>query len=355
MAEKSEAPTGRRMQEARDRGQVLHSIEFNAAFGLLGGTWLIQGPGAQLVQSLNTMFIEAFSGIQAYEVSELWLIHLLSKEIGAVLLPLGQIVLGLMVIGLVVTFAQTGLSFSDKRKLFDFSRVNPISGFKRLFSSDGLFNLLKALIKLLVVGWVAYSFLRVNMEKMLALGQLDLRSGVSDWVSLAIAMMWRVGIAYLILAIIDYIYQRWQFYKNLRMTKEEVKEEYKSSEGDPAIKGRIRQQQQQMARRRMMSAVPKADVIITNPTHYAVAVKYDSHSMQAPRVLAKGTLLVAQRIVDIARNHTIPVVQNIPLARTLYAAVDIDQEIPSELYMAMAEVLAYVYRLRDRKFQTASA
>jgi flagellar biosynthetic protein FlhB len=301
------------------------------------------------------MFIEAFSGIQSYEVSELWLIHLLYKEIAAVLLPLGQIVLGLMVIGLVVTFAQTGLSLSGKRKLFDFSRVNPITGFKRLLSSDGLFNLLKALIKLLVVGWVAYSFLRVNLEKMLALGQLDLQSGVRDWVSLAIAMMWRVGTAYLILAIIDYIYQRWQFYKNMRMTKEEVKEEYKSSEGDPAIKGRIRQQQQQMARRRMMSAVPKADVIITNPTHFAVAVKYDSTSMQAPRVLAKGTLLVAQRIVDIARNHTIPVVQNIPLARTLYAAVDIDQEIPSELYMAMAEVLAYVYRLRDRKFQTVSA
>ncbi|MCE1253003.1 MAG: flagellar biosynthesis protein FlhB [Anaerolineae bacterium] len=350
MADKTEAPSARRLAEARSRGQVMKSIEINSALVLMAAAWLLQGPGGDLVQGLSEMIRESIKRMSNAEITMVWLRDTFITDIGHFILPLGMIMLGLMIVGVAVTLVQIGFLWADKRQFFDFSRVNPISGFQRLFSTSGLFELLKSTIKLLLIGWVAYSFLQSNMMVILELCQVDLVSGITRWIGLAIDLMFQIASSYLILAVIDYLYQRWQFMRNMRMTKEEVKEEYKQQEGDPTIKGRIKEQQRRMARMRMMAAVPKADVIITNPTHLAVAVKYDMETMHAPKVLAKGAQFVAQKIVEIAKQNNVPVTQNVQLARAMYRNVEIDQEIPAELYMAMAEVLSYVYRLKKRKY-----
>ncbi len=350
MADKTEAPSPKRLAEARSRGQVMKSIEINSALVLMAAAMLLQGPGKDLAQGLSEMVRDSIQRMSGAEITMIWLRETFYKDFGRFIVPMGMIMLGLMVVGVVVTLVQVGFLWADKRQFFDFSRVNPISGLQRLFSVSGLFELLKSTIKLLLIGWVAYSFLQANMMTILELCQIDLMSGVSKWVGLAFDLIFQVASAYLVLAVIDYLYQRWQYMRNMRMTKEEVKEEYKQSEGDPTIKGRIKEQQRRMARMRMMAAVPKADVIITNPTHLAVAVKYDVDTMRAPKVLAKGAQFVAQKIIEIAKQNNVPVTQNVQLARAMYRSVEVDQEIPSELYMAMAEVLAYVYRLKKRKY-----
>jgi flagellar biosynthesis protein FlhB len=194
---------------------------------------------------------------------------------------------------------------------------------------------------------VAYGFLRANLKELLSLTQYDMATAVSQFVRLAISLTMRVGGMYFILAVADYAYQRWDLYKSLKMSKDEIKEENKRAEGDPMLKSRVRGMQRQMARGRMMANVPKATVVITNPTHLAIAIEYQD-GMKAPKVLAKGPYRVAERIVKIAKENHIPVIQNIPLARAIYKTVEIGQEISPDLYLAMAEVLAYVYKLRGK-------
>jgi flagellar biosynthesis protein FlhB len=246
-----------------------------------------------------------------------------------------------------VTLGQTQFLWAGKKIGFDAKRLNPLEGFKRIFSKHGLIELLRSLLKLGLVSWVAYGFLRANADQLLTLTQLDLATAVGQFIRLAVALTIRVGGMYLVLAAADYAYQRWDLYKNLKMSKDEIKEENKRSEGDPMLKSRVRGMQRQMARGRMMANVPKATVVITNPTHLAIAIEYED-GMRAPKVLAKGPYRVAERIVKIAKEHHIPVIQNIPLARAIYKTVDIGQEISPDLYLAVAEVLAYVYKLRGK-------
>jgi flagellar biosynthetic protein FlhB len=259
---------------------------------------------------------------------------------------LSLIVLALLATGVVATVSQTGFLWATKKVGFDLSKLNPMPGIKRLFSSQGIFELVKALLKLSLVGFVVYNFLRGRVPELLDLGQMELLTGMSSWAVLAGDLALQVAEVYLVLAVGDYVYQRWRYDKSMKMSKEEVKEEMKQNEGDPFLKGRIRSQQRKMARMRMMSNVKKADVIITNPTHLAIAIQYDPQTMRAPIVLAKGAHLTAQRIVALARESNIPVIQNIPLARAIYKTVEIEHEIPPELYVAMAEVLSYVYKIR---------
>ena len=350
MPDKTEDPTPRRLSDARRKGQVVKSVELNAAIGLLVAAMLIQGPGSQMVQGISSIITDTFTNLVAPEITTTWLKEMAFRNILAFILPVGEIFLALMVTGIAITLLQTQFSLASERKVIDFSHVNPVSGLKRVFSIRGLFELAKSLLKLLVVGWVAYITLRDNAEVMLALAQMDLHSGIVTWMGLVSSLIWRVAAAYLVLAIIDYLYQRWDFMRNMRMTRQEVLDEYKQTEGDPLLRGRIRDQQRRAARRRMMAQVPKADVIITNPTHLAVAVQYDTKNMQAPNVLAKGAQFLAQRIVEIARNNYVPVIQNIPLARAMYKLVEIDKEIPPELFRAMAEVLAFVYRQKKKGY-----
>lgn len=347
MSDKTEAPTPKRLEEARSEGRVPRSIELNSALALMAGALLIGGPGKQLAMAIQNLMIDAISRPMPQEITSAWLQQLFAGTTLSVLPSLGLILVGMLAVGSITTLAQTGLMWTNKNIGFHFERLNPLQGFKRIFSTRGLIELGRALLKLLVIGWTAYSYLRGNSAEILSLSQVPLAVSAGEVARLSTGLAMRVGSTYLIIAAADYAYQRWDWMRNLRMSKQEIKEENKRAEGDPMIKSRIRGQMRRMARMRMMADVPKATVVVVNPTHLAVAIQYQQ-GMAAPKVLAKGAHLVAQRIVQLARSKGIPVVQNIPLARAMYKHIDIGQPITPDLYVAMAEVLAYVYRMRQR-------
>ncbi|MEI6290067.1 MAG: flagellar biosynthesis protein FlhB [Chloroflexota bacterium] len=347
MADKTEAPSSRRLEEAREEGRVVRSQELNTAVILIAGAYLLRGPGAQLGSALGQMVTVSITELPREEITSVWFQKLAFDFLVKVMPSLGMIMVGILLTGVAVTLAQTQFLWAGKKIGFDFKRINPLEGFKRIFSSHGLIELLRSLIKLVWVSWFAYSFFKTNYPELIALADYDLGTAVSRFFTLCVDLTMRVGSMYLVLAAADYAYQRWDLYKSLRMSKEEVKEEYKRSEGDPMFKNRVRSMQRQMARGRMMSNVPNASVVVTNPTHLAIAIQY-SEGMTAPKVLAKGPYRVAERIVKLAKENHIPVVQNIPLARAIYKTIDIGQEISPDLYVAMAEVLAYVFKLRGK-------
>jgi flagellar biosynthetic protein FlhB len=347
--DRTEEPTGKRITEARKRGQVAQSRELNTAILLLLGGVLLGGPGVSLLAKMTELLVGSIIDLPTSLPNLTWLRQMLFMDAITILPYLGLIVVGLLFTGVTVTLAQTGFLWASEKLGFDFDRINPINGFKRLLSLQGFVELLRSLLKLMVVGWVAYSFLKNHVLSLIGLGQVDMNTALQNWAGMALTLISQVAMAYMVLAIIDYSYQRWQTKKSLKMTKEEVKEEYKQTEGNPQIKSAIRSKQRRIAMRRMMANVPKADVVITNPTHLAIAIQYKPGEMNAPVVLAKGAYKIAERIVDVARDYDLPVIQNIPLARGLYRVVEIDEEIPSEFYVAMAEILAYVYRLKDKK------
>ena len=347
MSEKPFPPSAKRLQEARQRGEVVRSVELNAAVGILAAAFLFRGPGERLVHELSSMLRTSIHSLATVPLEpSRYLRDALLQSCLQVLPGLAFVVVGMMVIGALTTVGQTGFLWASKRLGFDFSRLNIFNGLKRIFSSQGLVEFAKAFVKLLAVGALVYLYLKNHIEDVLLLGQLGLSDGLRQWSTMAYALAFRVGGAYLVIAGADYAYQRWQLMKSLRMTREEMKEELRQSEGDPLLKSHMQQQQRRFARMRMMTNVPKADVIITNPTHLAIAVRYDPSSMGAPVVLAKGAYRIAERIVELAGEHDIPVVQNVPLARAIFRSVEVDQEIPADLYLAMAEVLAFVYKLR---------
>jgi flagellar biosynthetic protein FlhB len=348
-SERTEAPSAKRLAEARNRGQVLKSQELQSALVMLAAALLLQNVGGGLIAHLRQLFTETLTTLPTGEVSGAWLSDWATARLLPLGLDVGLLVLGVTAAGLVVSFAQTGVHWASERPTFDLSRLNPIAGFQRVFSGQGLIELLRAFLKLAVIGLIAYQYLSGETEALLLLSQSDLLTALGQWASLTFGLLWRVAGAYLVLGVLDYYYQRWQYLRGLRMTKQEVKEEFKQNEGNPQIKGFVRQQQRRLARQRMMAAVPRADVVITNPTHFAVALQYDRANMGAPKVVAKGAALVAQRIKDAARDNGVPVMENPPLARTLYRLVEIDAEVPPELYVAVAEVLAFVYGLKSRR------
>lgn len=348
MSERTEAPTPQRLREAKQEGRVARSVELNSAAILLAGAFLLSAFGGGLSNAMQSLMSDAISIMPTAEVSIGWVRDWFVDEALRILPPLVGMLLVLLLVGVSVTLAQTGLMWAQKKIGFDFKRVNPLQGLKRIFSAQGVVEMFKALLKLVLVSWVAYSFLRSRIEDLLVLNQMDLPSALSNYVELSLSLAFRVGTAYIILAVADYAYQRWEFMRSMRMSKQELKEEFKRTEGDPMLRGRIRQQQRRIAQTRMMANVPKANVIITNPTHYAIAIQYDGGRMSAPKVLAKGAFEVAQKIVEIAKANNIPVIQNQPLARAMFREVEIDREIPQEFYVAVAEVLAYVFNLKKR-------
>jgi flagellar biosynthetic protein FlhB len=347
MADKTEAPTSHRLEEARKEGQVVRSQELNTAVIILASALLLRGPGVQLAVVFKGMLITTIAELPRTDLSVEWLRGRAFLFGGQVLPQLFLLLAGLLLTGLVVTLGQTQFLWAGKKIGFDFKRVNPLEGFKRLFSAHGLIELLRSLLKLAWVSWAAYGFLNGVFFGLLAFPQMDLGASINQFAEICVSLTLRIGGMYLVLAVADYAYQRWDLYKNLRMSKDEIKEENKRSEGDPLMKSRIRGMQRQLARGRMMSNVPKATVVVTNPTHLAIALEYQE-GMRAPKVLAKGPYRVAERIVKLAKENRIPVVQNIPLARAIYKTIEIGQEISPDLYLAMAEVLAYVYKLKGK-------
>lgn len=344
--DRTEAATPRRREKAREEGQVARSREL-ASFALLAagfyGAWLLAAPsGAHLQTMLRGAF--AFDRATAFDTH-----RMLSAAGSASIEGLAALLPILALTGLAALLAPMALGgwlISQKTFELKFDRLNPISGLGRIFSIQGPIQLAMSLAKTLVVGGIGGIAIWRSKDELLGLATQPLGSAVADAMHLVAVCCGTTVAGMLVVAALDVPYQIWQYNKKLRMTKEEVKREHRENEGDPHVKGRIRQQQRAIARRRMMAAVPKADVVVTNPTHFAVALQYTDGEMRAPKVVAKGVNLVAARIRELAAEHNVPLLEAPPLARALYHNVEIEREIPGSLYSAVAEVLAWVYQLR---------
>lgn len=342
--EKTEEPTAKKRADARKKGQVARSQEINSAFVLLIGFFALKLLWDSIYFTIATYTTYVFSNLNQTVDTE----NILRIFIGIVIIlakTAFPIMIFIMLIGLAVNFFQVGLNFNTESIEFKLDKLNPINGFGRIFSKRSLVELAKSFFKILVIGFFLYRFIH---EQILAMPQFmffDLTTSLALVAEIIFRMAFVVIGVIMIMSFLDYGYQKWQTTQDLKMSKQEVKDEMKQTEGDPQIKGKIRQKQRQMAMARMMKEVPKADVIITNPTHYAVALSYEQ-GMTAPTVIAKGQDLVAQRIKEIGREARVPIIENKPLARTLFAVVQVGDSVPQELYQAVAEVLAYVYRLK---------
>ena len=255
-------------------------------------------------------------------------------------------------VAIVVTMGQTRLYFSGQGFAFKGERINPLSGFKKMFSMRGAVELLKSLLKISILGWVIYSILKTEIPQMTRLYDMSVENALEQTGSIVMSIVKKTVIAFAFVGGADYFYQWWEYEKNLRMSKQEIKDEFKQMEGDPQIKGRQRSIAQQRARRRMMQQVPQADVVIRNPTHYAIAVQYDRKADRAPRVVAKGADQLALRIVKVAEENGVYITENKPLARALFEAVEVDAEIPEKFYQPIAQLLAFVYNLKKTRQET---
>lgn len=348
--ERTEQATPKRKREARERGQVLKSMELTTAlmmlilFGsllLIGGS-LWEQTGRYMRDILTGSLYPSFSLTMetAPRIFQDGLIKL-----ALILLPILAIA---FVAGALTNILQVGFMFSTKALQPKFSRLNPIEGFKRMFSSRTLYELAKTLVKTVIVVWVAYSTYLEDMQKFSLMAGESIATSIEALGRMIIDIGISIGFILLLLSAVDYFYQWRRHEKELRMTKYEVKQEYKQMEGDPQVRGRIKQKQRQMATMRMMQAVPGADVVITNPTHYAVALKYDAEQHPAPVVVAKGADLVAQRIKEMAVANGVEIIENKPVAQSLYALCEIGDPIPEELFQAVAEMLVQVYKLKNK-------
>jgi len=347
---KTEPATPKRKEEARRQGQVAMSRDLSTAAILLGGIGLLASMtpvGLERMtditrQRLTLSFPAAFySGLSIEEVYSV----VIQTAVTVLTLSL-PIVAGILLIGSSASLAQTGFLWRANALQPDFSRISPLKGFKRLASLRSVVELVKGLLKIAIVTGIGWFVARNDIGQIPELIEFDMGTVLQVTGRLALKISLAVTGAIVVLAILDYFYQQYEWERSLRMSKDEVKEEHKSAEGDPLIKNRVRLAQRELARKRMMAAVKTADVVVTNPTHLAVALKYEAGKMTAPIVVAKGAGLIAERIREIARHHGVPVVEQKFVARTLFKLVEIGKEIPADLYRAVAEILAYVYRSR---------
>lgn len=344
--DKTEAPTPRRRQEARRKGQVARSIELSSVFVLLASFAVLQASGENIVRQVGELMVRTYGDPSAARFGENGIGAYTSMASSAFAASLTPVLLALVATGLAVNLAQTRLLFSLEAMKPNFGRLNPIAGFQRMFSSRSLVELGKATFKVGVAGFIGYKVLADKFPSLMMLPDASLVTGLGLVGAVALELGFKVGAVLVAMAGLDYLYQRQQFEKNLRMSRAELKEEWRSTEGDPHLKARIRQMQRVFARRRMMQSVPTADVVVTNPTHLAVALKYDAARMAAPMVVAKGERLIADQIRKVAQEHAVPIIENKPLAQALFKMVEVGEQIPASLYQAVAEVLAFIYQLR---------
>lgn len=346
--EKSEEATPHRKREARKKGQVARSADLNAAIVLLGVILLLFWSREYYIAKLAGIVRLILGQRLTMELTEGQLINLFKETLFFFFSVMAPIFLAAMVAGLLVNLSQVGFLFAPYVLTPRLQNINPMEGFKRILSKKALVEMVKALLKVLVVGIVTLNLIGGGFEDLLYIVEMDVFQGFAVATNMIFKVaLWAVGI-FLAIAVLDFLFQRYEFRQRIKMTKQEVKEEFKQTEGDPQIKARLREKQRELARHRMMQSVPEATVVITNPTHLAIALRYDAETMEAPRVVAKGAGQIAERIVDIAREHEVPVVENKPVAHMLYQQVEIGGEIPVELYQAVAEILAMLYRMGGR-------
>jgi len=344
--EKTEKPTSKRLEEARKKGQVAKSPEVSSALILIGSLGVLVFGGAWMFWRLAEFMHGVFGNLGTIAVegasATAFLLEIF-EQIFVLLMPLMGV---LLIVGIGANLMQVGFLFTLEPFTPKLSKFNPISGMKNLVSLKSTVELLKSMLKILFIGAIAYAVLMGEMEMLPSLMAMSVGQILSFIGTASLKILLYVAVAMLAMSVLDFVYQKWQYTKDLMMSKQEVKDEWKQTEGDPRIKGKIRQAQREMAMRRMMQAVPDADVIITNPTHLAIALKYNAEEMVAPQVAAKGAALIAERIKEIARENGVPTVENKPLAQVLYKSCEIGETIPDTLYRAVAEILAYVYKLR---------
>ena len=343
--DKSEQPTDSKLKKAKEKGQIPRSRELTSLMILLVGILLFWVMGTHFVSKLKAIIQHAM--LVAHRTDDdkqiiFNLINLLTAGFWAIL----PIFVGLVIVAIIAPLSVGGLLFSLQSIKPNLGKLNPISGFKRLFSLRIFSELFKSILKVVLIAFAAALFLIHQFPNMLALPSMYLNNALSQVMQLLIYASLLIVLALIPMVGFDIFYQIWSNLKKLKMSKQEVKDEFKEQEGNPQIKGRIRQMQQAIARRRMMKDVPKANVIVTNPTHYAVALQYDEKTMSAPKILAKGTDNIASKIKQIAQEHQIPQLEAPPLARALYRHGEIGKSIPAELYAAVAQILAWVYQLK---------
>ena len=349
--EKTEDATAKKLQDVRKEGNVAKSREIPTAATLLALFVCLKLAMGFIGNHLLNAFTSYYQLIPKY-ASEGLDTKGFSSLLTNVIANLSIIIIPFLVAGFVVALLSNILQFkfqvTGKPLQPKFSKMNPISGFKRMFSINTLMELLKSVVKIIVIAYISYGVFTEHAKDIYLLYDISLTQGILLMYDIILELLIKVSVLFIAISAVDYMFQRWKFKQDNKMTKQEVKDEYKNTEGDPKIKGQQRQRMQQASQRRMMAAIPEADVVITNPTHFAVALSYKSGQGQAPIVVAKGADFLAGRIKEIARDSNVDIVENKPLARMLYYNVDLGSEIPPELYQAVAEVLAYVYQLHNR-------
>lgn len=350
--DKSEAPTPKRKEKARSEGQVAQSKEIQNAVIILAAFYCLKIFSKFIYEKCLSVFHENISLISDIDniFTKDYMVKFISHSFLAVIIICIPIFSFCLICGLVTNIIQVGWKPTHKPLMPKLDKFNPINGFKKMFSMKSVMEFLKSLLVLMIISLAIYNCLKGELNQIQSLMLMDLMPAMIYIGNLCIKIGTTVGYYFIVIAILDYSYVRYSHFKSLKMSKQEIKDEYKQADGNPVIKGQIRQKMREISMRRMMQEVPNADVVITNPTHYAVAIKYDKTKNPVPVVIAKGVDHVARRIKEIAAENNVEMVENRPLARELYKTVDIGKAIPQELYAAVAEVLAFVYKLKNKKY-----
>ncbi len=346
--ERTQDATPRRRQKARERGTVARSADLTAA-GIIcfGFTALfLLGPG--MIEQLQNTLRYTMANAPTIALSDPTMQTFIVSSVYSFFAAMGPMLIAMLIIGVGMNVMQIGFQITPKAMELKFDRLNALENLKRLFSLKSAVQLVRDPLKLTVVGIVAYIAIRSEFNSFIVLADLSVPQLGMTLARLSLWVGIKIGVAILVIGLIDFLYQRWEIEKSLKMSMQEVRDEAKETEGNPEIKARTRQIQRHQARQRMMAAVPKADVVVTNPTHIAVALKYDPSEMDAPTVLAKGQRLIAEQIKRLAREHGIPVIEDKPLARALYKMCEVGDLVPAKLYRAVAEILAHIYRLQGK-------
>ncbi|USK71657.1 flagellar biosynthesis protein FlhB [Peribacillus asahii] len=346
--EKTEKATPKKRQDSRKKGQVAKSQDINTAINLLAvfGVLVITGPF--MYEQIFGLMREFLQNMMLESVTEENIQVMVYEILKMMVLTLAPVFVTAMIAGMLANIMQVGFMFSTETIQFKLEKLDPIKGFKRIVSMRAMVELLKSILKISIVGFIAFFVLWNRMDEVMVLSHIAVSDALVLLADITIKMGLYAAVALFCIAILDYLYQKYDFEKNIRMSKQDIKDEHKNSEGDPLIKSKIKQKQRQMAMQRMMQEVPNADVVITNPTHFAIALKYDEQKSDAPLVVAKGVDFVAQKIKYIAKENDVIMVENRPLARALYDQTEVGQAIPEEFFKAIAEILAFVYKTKGK-------
>ncbi|GAB4072535.1 flagellar biosynthesis protein FlhB [Barrientosiimonas marina] len=346
--EKTEKATPKKRQDERKKGKVAKSTDINTAFLMLFCFMTLFAMGTFMMEHLSSLYQHTFTEYIHWDVTTQSVGRVLKEgalEMGKVLAP---VMLAAILAGLAANLTQIGFLFTTEPLSPDLNKINPIQGAKRIFSARALIELLKSLLKITFIGATTFLIIWIFKGDLFMLAFKTADNAVAFFKRVTIIMGVAAGLALLCLSVLDYVYQKYDFEKNIKMSKKDVKDEHKNMEGDPQIKSKRQQQQRDIANKRMMSEVPSADVVITNPTHYAIAIKYDETEASAPYIAAKGADMIAQKIKEVAKANDVMMVEDRAIARELYDTAEIDEVIPETFYKAIAEILAYVYRLEQK-------